>query len=51
MDKMAAHRLPNGVGAIASKEGISRQAFSEDVKTAIKRREKNKKEGVIVHRI
>lgn len=51
MTKQAAQRLPNGVGALAIAEGITRQAFSEDVKAAIRRREDALKQGSIVHRI
>ena len=51
MTKQAAHRLPNGVGDLAATEGISRQAFSEDVKAAIRRRENAIKQGSIVHKI
>lgn len=38
-------RLPDGVGKVADKEGVSRQAFSADVKAGLERREKLKKQG------
>lgn len=36
-------RLPDGVGALAQQEGISRQAFTEDVKAALKRKIANER--------
>lgn len=51
MDARAAlSRLPDGVGDEADREGVTRQAFSTDVKAALKRRESAKREGVAVHR-
>jgi hypothetical protein len=38
--------LPYGVGAVAEKLGITRQALSTDVKAALKRREAARKEGL-----
>ena len=38
-------RLPDGVGRIAETEGVSRQAFSDDVKAALERRVARLKEG------
>jgi hypothetical protein len=38
-------RLPDGIGKIAEKEGISRQAFGDDVKAALERRFKRQREG------
>jgi hypothetical protein len=38
-------RLPDGIGKIAEKEGISRQAFGDDVKAALKRRFERQREG------
>ena len=38
MDKAAIHRLPDGVGDIADREGVSRQTFSADVKKALRRK-------------
>lgn len=43
-------RLPDGVGDVADHEGVTRQAFSTDVKAALKRRETTKREGATVHR-
>lgn len=43
-------RLPDGVGKVADAEGVSRQAFSTDVKAALNRRENAKREGATVHR-
>lgn len=48
--KAALLRLPDGVGKVAGCEGVTRQAFSSDVKAALKRRESSKREGAIVHR-
>lgn len=48
--KAASLRLPYGVGAIAEREGVTRQAFSTDVKAALERRGNAKREGVTVHR-
>lgn len=38
MDKAALLRLPDGVGEIADKEGVTRQSFSADVKAALERK-------------
>jgi hypothetical protein len=38
MNERALLRLPNGVGRIATQEGVSRQAFTEDVKVALRRK-------------
>jgi hypothetical protein len=43
-------RLPDGVGDVAGREGVTRQAFSNDVKAALQRRENTKREGATVHR-
>lgn len=45
MDKAALSRLPNGVGEVADKEGISRQSFSTDVKAALERKMASIKAG------
>jgi len=50
MDKVALARLPDGVGDVADNEGVSRQAFSTDVKAALQRRIGAEKEGSTVHR-
>lgn len=42
---MSLLRLPDGVGKVADKEGVSRQAFSADVKAGLERRENLKKQG------
>jgi hypothetical protein len=44
-------RLPDGVAKVAAAEGVSRQAFSDDVKAALTRREQNRREGVTRHSI
>lgn len=49
-DKAASLRLPYGVGDIAELEGVTRQAFSTDVKAALERRASAKREGMTVHR-
>ena len=49
-EKAASLRLPYGVANIAKSEGVTRQAFSTDVKAALKRRDSAKREGVTVHR-
>ena len=49
-DKAALSRLPYGVGDIAERQGVTRQAFSTDVKAALKRRASAQREGVTVHR-
>lgn len=38
MNERALLRLPDGVGALAKSEGVTRQAFTEDVKAALKRK-------------
>ena len=38
MDRAAIRRLPDGVGDIADREGVSRQTFSADVKKALQRK-------------
>ena len=50
MPQSSAGRLPNGVGRVADTEGVTRQAFSIDVKAGLKRRESAKSEGRTVHR-
>ena len=45
MPRSSRGRLPDGVGALAEEQGISRQAFSSDVKGALKRREDRRREG------
>lgn len=47
--KAALSRLPNGVGKVAHLEGVTRQAFSVDVKAALKRRESARREGATAH--
>ena len=42
-------RLPDGVGMAASREGVSRQAFSKDVRAALERRNEKRKEGNTVN--
>lgn len=49
-DKRALSRLPDGVGDVADREGVTRQAFSTDVKAALKRLASANREGVKVHR-
>ena len=49
-EKAASLRLPDGVGDVADHEGVTRQAFSTDVKAALERRDSAKREGVTVHR-
>lgn len=44
MDKRALLRLPDGVGKQADIEGLSRQAFSDDVKNALKRKLERQRE-------
>lgn len=41
-------RLPNGVADVADREGVTRQAFSTDIKAALQRREAIAKPGRIV---
>ena len=43
-------RLPDGVGDVADREGVTRQAFSTDVKAALERRASAQREGTTVHR-
>ncbi len=47
--KAALSRLPDGVGDVAGREGVTRQAFSTDVKAALKRRDNARREGKAVH--
>ena len=49
-EKAASLRLPDGVANIAKSESVTRQAFSTDVKAALKRRDSAKSEGVTVRR-
>ena len=49
-EKAASLRLPDGVGDVADHEGVTRQAFSTDLKAALKRRDSAKSEGVSIHR-
>lgn len=44
-DKSTLLRLPDGVALVADAEGVSRQTFSIDVKAALERRAKAKREG------
>lgn len=46
-DPRARARLPDGIGAVAALEGMTRQAFSDDVRAAMKRREGIKRAGGI----
>lgn len=48
--KAALSRLPDGVGVLSKNEWVTRQAFSADVKAALKRRESAIREGATVHR-
>lgn len=50
MDKAALLRLPDGVGDVADSEGVTRQAFSSDIKAALQRRLDAIKEGAKVYR-
>jgi hypothetical protein len=43
--RRALQRLPDGVGAAADRENVSRQTFSVDVKAALRRREIAKRDG------
>ena len=45
MSVSAVGRLPNGVGKVAEAEGMTRQAFSDAVKAALKRRQAAGREG------
>lgn len=45
MDKTALRRLPDGVGAEAEKECVSRQTFSADLRAALKRKLENERSG------
>lgn len=47
--KAALSRLPDGVGEVADREGVTRQSFSTDVKAALERRERAKKDGLTVN--
>lgn len=42
-------RLPNGVGKVAAAEGVTRQTFSADIKSALNRWNEAKREGSLVH--
>lgn len=48
--KAALSRLPDGVGDVADREGVTRQTFSTDVKAALMRRENAIREGRTAHR-
>lgn len=48
--KAALSRLPDGVGDVGGHEGVTRQAFSADVKAALKRRQNAIREGATLHR-
>ena len=48
--KAALLRLPDGVGDVADRESVTRQAFSADVKDALNRRESAIREGRTVRR-
>ena len=50
MPLSSAGRLPDGVGKVAATQGVKRQPFSMDVKAALKRRERDKREGVVIRR-
>ena len=50
MPKSYLSRLPDGVGAVSDCEKVTRQAFSADIKAALKRRESVIREGIKVHR-
>lgn len=45
MDRRALLRMPDGIGALAKQENISRQAFTDDVKAALTRRLEVQKAG------
>lgn len=51
MPDSACGRLPDGVGRVAAAEGVTRQAFSDDVKAAMQRRDAKRREGVTSHLI
>ena len=50
-DHACRSRLPHGVGAVADRDGVSRQAFSADVRSALTRRQARARAGSIVHRL
>ncbi len=50
MDKTALSRLPKGVAAIAAREGVTRQAFSADLKAALKRQKVDRNVLSTMHR-
>lgn len=50
MDNRALSRLPDGVGKVAEREGVTRQAFTDDLKPALERKLAIKKRETI-HRI
>jgi len=49
MDKTALRRLPNGVGDVAEKEGVTRQTFSADIRAAIARKLEKERTGEKLH--
>ena len=49
MDKTALRRLPNGVGDVAEKEGVSRQTFSADIRAALARKLEKERTGEKLH--
>lgn len=49
MDKAALRRLPDGVGDVAKREGVSRQTFSADLRAAITRKLEKEKTGEKLH--
>lgn len=38
MDRAALRRMPDGIGKVADREGVSRQTLTDDVKAALKRK-------------
>ena len=50
MPKSHLSRLPDGMGDVANREKVTRQAFSTDVKAALKRRDSAIRDGRTVHR-
>lgn len=49
-ERAALKRLPDGVGKVAKSVGVTRQAFSADLKAALKHREIAQREGGIARR-
>lgn len=45
MDSKALQRLPNGIGEVAKREGVSRQTYSADIRIALKRRIEENRAG------